>query len=182
MTSSIRTPRAARRLALALALPLLGACASGGTDTAAADWPWSGSCGEADWNALGVADALSGERSAEGLARIAACPALAGPARVEAEDDYLAGHDEGVARFCTYATGVELGRARRAPALTCPAPLAPGFEAGLAEGRSQPVRTESTEDALAAAGALTPRIRPWLSIGYGSRGWSGLSWGIGIGF
>lgn len=202
MTCSIRAPRPdaprtpqarrARRLAarlalLTLAAPLLAACASDEAErSAAAGWTASGACSEADWNLAGVADAMAGAAPTEGLARIAACPALAGAARIGAEDDYLAGHDEGVARFCTYETGVEMGRARQLPSLSCPAPLAAGFQAGMAAGRAQPeqarpARLPSGED-LEDYYAYAPRIRPWLSIGYGSRGGSGLSWGVGIGF
>ena len=76
---------------LAAGLALLAAACAPGPEAARPD-----ACAAADRRAAGLADALAGRGPSGGLAEIAACPALAGPAaREAAEDAYLSGHDEG---------------------------------------------------------------------------------------
>ncbi|MFO7855238.1 MAG: DUF2799 domain-containing protein [Paracoccaceae bacterium] len=156
-----------RILVPALAL-LVAACAAG-PEAARPD-----ACAAADRRAAGLADALAGRGPSEGLAEIAACPALAGSAaREAAEDAYLSGHDEGRARYCTPENAEALARAGERPTLACPPALERDFAAAYAAARAGRGTGE-------AAG---PVVRPnvGIGVGVGDRGVSsGVSLGVGV--
>lgn len=167
--------RAALPLVAALALALAG-CSSAPDERRAALSGTGGDCASVDWNAQGVEDALAGRSPASGLARLSGCPRLADPDG--AQDAYMAGHDEGRAAYCSPENGAWLGRHRSPPTLDCPAPLDGPFQAAYAAGLQAPAEALPEEEAPRDRPGV--RLRPYLSVGVGSGGWSGASWGIGL--
>ncbi|WP_339949503.1 DUF2799 domain-containing protein [uncultured Albimonas sp.] len=174
--NSIRPLRLPVVLAAALAL---AGCSSAPDEQRATLSGTGGDCASVDWNQQGVEDALAGRSPASGLARLSGCPLL--PDADAAQDSYMAGHDEGRAGYCAPENGAWLGRHRVAPTLDCPAPLAGPFQAAYAAGLQEPAEALPEEDAVAERDDRPGvRIRPYLSVGVGSGGWSGTSWGIGL--
>ncbi|MDF2232857.1 DUF2799 domain-containing protein [Albimonas sp. CAU 1670] len=179
MMTAIRLPRLRRGPLALIVAGLLAACSSAPPAERAAVSPTAGDCAAVDWNRQGVEDAMAGRSPTSGLARLSGCPRLADADA--AQDDYMAGHDEGRAAYCSPANGAQLGRWRVAPTLDCPAALNGPFQAAYAEGLSQPAETPPEPEAQVAEGDRAPvRLRPYLSVGVGSGGWSGVSWGIGL--
>ncbi|SFI21973.1 DUF2799 domain-containing protein [Albimonas pacifica] len=165
-------------LAAGLALALAG-CSSAPEGRQAALSGTGGDCASVDWNAQGVEDAMAGRSPASGLARLSGCPRLVDPDG--AQDAYMAGHDEGRGAYCSPENGARLGRRRVSPTLDCPDPLAGPFQAAYAAGLQQPAEALPEEEELDERRDRSGvRVRPYLSVGVGSGGWSGASWGIGL--
>lgn len=152
-------------------LLLLSACAST-PEEEARELPTPEECSAADWYEGGQEDALAGLRADEGVEILAACPWPDDAARERAEDVYLAGHARGTAIYCSPPFARELGRKRETPRLSCPPGLEREFREAYARGLQDPAADEE-------AAGWTPRIRPWLSVGVGTRG-TGVSWGLGL--
>jgi len=176
--TAIRPIRPALLLAAALAI---AGCSSAPDERRAALSGTGGDCASVDWNAQGVDDALAGRSPASGLARLSGCPRLVDPDA--AQDAYMAGHDEGRGAYCSPENGAWLGRHRVAPTLDCPAPLAGPFQAAYAAGLQEPAEDLPEEEEVADRRDRSGvRLRPYLSVGVGSGGWSGASWGLGLSF
>jgi hypothetical protein len=107
---------------LVLTCALLSGCASLDRDE----------CRNADWYAIGLEDGARG-RPVERLGdHRRACAAHGVAPQTER---YVAGRNEGLKSFCTYAQGHAQGRAGHAYAGACPRELAAGFVAGYDRGR-----------------------------------------------
>ncbi len=171
-------PVAAPVAALIAALAAAG-CSSAPEPRQAALSGVGGDCASVDWNAQGVEDAMAGRSPASGLARLSGCPRL--PDADAAQDDYMAGHDEGRGAYCSPENGAWLGRHRVAPTLDCPEALAAPFQAAYGAGLREPAEALPEEDEVDERRDRPGiRLRPYLSVGVGSGGWSGASWGIGL--
>jgi len=114
-------------IAAGLALGLLGGCAGVTEAQRASD------CQAKDWAALGLADGEVGLPEAHRRGLIADCAALGAPGDLTA---YRAGHEAGLARYCTEANGYKVGRSGAPYFQTCPAESAGPFLAGLKAGRT----------------------------------------------
>lgn len=164
----------------AIRLPLLGAALALAGCAAVAPAPAPGprlaaaDCAARDWRAAGLEAALAGEPAADGLARIAACPALAGgpTAREAAEDAFLSGHDEGRAAYCTPENARALARRGARPSLACPPHMEAAFARAWAAERAAPRPGDG--------GGYRPRVTPSVSLGLGI-GDGGVRTGLGLG-
>ena len=170
-----RTNRMAAALAAALALAACTAKAPGPPPVAEA--PPRAVCPDGPWRDAGVADGADGLAASRGLARLAACGLPArGPAADNVMDAYLSGHAEGVAIYCSAENAFALGRARKTPTLSCPAPLADRFATAYAAGLAD------ASPPAAEPYSGWPVLRPSVGIGVGSGGRVSGGVGIGIGF
>lgn len=161
------------RISVVIAAALaLTACAQPPAPLAVAEAPPPAACPTGPWRDAGLTDAAAGLPASRGEGRLRACGSPAdGDAALGALDAYLSGHAEGVAIYCAEDNAWQLGRARRNPTLTCPAPMADRFAAAYAAGLADAIPP------VAGPMGAWPVMSPSVGVGVGGGGF-----GIGIGF
>ncbi len=144
-----------RTALVVLLLLTLGAC------TAFAPEPMTAErCATIDWEAQGYADGRAG-RGADALQRRLSDCAPFGKGDAGA---LSAGHDAGVAVYCTPENGYRLGLAGRGASRICPPETARAFELAYRDGRSE-----------------SWRYRPQVGFGFGfGSGRIGYGYGLGV--
>ena len=112
-----------RRILVTALLLALAGCSSRGMDEA--------ECHTADWRAIGYEDGAQGYSTKSFGNRRKACAEHGVVAKF---DDYMAGHDQGLTRFCRPQNGYNLGAQGYRYSGVCPAEFEAGFLAAHGDG------------------------------------------------
>ena len=116
------TPRTLLQVTALLAIVLLGGCATLSESQCAAN----------DWHTVGHSDGVSGQDSSRLLKHQNACMKHGvTPDR----EEYMAGWEEGVVRYCTPDNGFQQGQRGSSYRNVCPNDLEPGFHEAYLAGR-----------------------------------------------